>query len=140
MYTVKTNAHFDSAHFLSRYDGKCSNIHGHRWEIEVEVGSKKLSIEPKTKGMVIDFGTLKDDLNSLADKLDHALIIEQGSLKPATMEALKDEGFKILAMPFRPTAEHFAKFIYEEMIKKGYKVVRATVYETPTNCASYSED
>ena len=39
MYTLKTNASFDSAHFLAGYEGKCSNIHGHHWTVEIEVGS-----------------------------------------------------------------------------------------------------
>ena len=39
MYKLKTKASFDSAHFLKDYDGKCSNIHGHRWTVEIEVGA-----------------------------------------------------------------------------------------------------
>lgn len=30
MYTLVSEANFDSAHFLSEYNGKCKNIHGHR--------------------------------------------------------------------------------------------------------------
>ena len=37
MYILKTEASFDSAHFLAGYDGKCSNLHGHRWKIILEV-------------------------------------------------------------------------------------------------------
>ena len=37
MYRLETNASFDSAHFLKGYQGKCSNIHGHRWKVEVAV-------------------------------------------------------------------------------------------------------
>ena len=42
MYILTTKHHFDSAHFLKGYDGKCSNIHGHRWFIEVSVQSEAL--------------------------------------------------------------------------------------------------
>ena len=42
MYQLKTEADFDSAHFLSGYTGKCSNIHGHRWHVEIEIESRKL--------------------------------------------------------------------------------------------------
>ena len=38
MYSLKTNSSFDSAHFLASYEGKCRNLHGHRWTVEVEVG------------------------------------------------------------------------------------------------------
>ena len=44
MYQLKTEADFDSAHFLSGYTGKCSNIHGHRWHVEIEIESRKLEI------------------------------------------------------------------------------------------------
>ena len=45
MYILKTSAEFDSAHFLSGYKGKCANIHGHRWKIEVCVIEEKLISE-----------------------------------------------------------------------------------------------
>ena len=45
MFELKTSASFDSAHFLSGYQGKCSNLHGHRWKIEVTVGQETLQEE-----------------------------------------------------------------------------------------------
>lgn len=137
MYTLKTNASFDSAHFLGGYEGKCSNIHGHRWTVEIEVGSDSLEIGGKNRGMIVDFSKLKDDLNMIADALDHCLIVEIGSLKRNTIEALQEENFKLVEVMFRPTAENFSKFFFDEMTAKGYKVLKATVYETPKNCASY---
>ena len=138
MYTLQSSAHFDSAHFLKGYQGKCSNLHGHRWKVEVTVAEKELQKEGQTRGMIVDFKTLKDDLNKLCDELDHSLIIEEGSLKEKTLEALQDEGFKIVLMDFRPTAENMARYFFEEMEEKGYQVILAKVYETPNNCAGYS--
>ena len=137
MYTLKTEASFDSAHFLAGYEGKCSNIHGHRWKIIVEVSKEELSSEIQTRGMVVDFGTLKSDLRQLADQLDHALIIEKDSLKPLTLQALLEEGFRVITFEFRPTAENFSKYIYDEMQNKGYPVKQVVVYETPENGAAY---
>lgn len=71
--------------------------------------------------------------------LDHALIIEAGSLKKTTYKALKDEQFRIIEFDFRPTAENLAKYLYEQMKESGYQVRKLTVYETPNNCASYTE-
>ena len=45
MYQLKAKAAFDSAHFLSGYKGKCANLHGHRWTIEVIVEQGDL-VEP----------------------------------------------------------------------------------------------
>ncbi len=138
MYTLQTNASFDSAHFLKGYEGKCSNIHGHRWKIEVTVAAEELCDEGQIRGMVVDFGTLKDDLKQLADGLDHCLIIEEGSLKEKTKEALLEENFQIVEFPFRPTAENLAEYIYDELEAMEYQVVLVKVYETPNNCAGYS--
>ena len=137
MYLLKTSAEFDSAHFLYGYNGKCSNIHGHRWKIEVSVLSEKLIESGEKRGMVIDFGDLKKIVRLLADSFDHALIYEKGSLKENTIFALNDEGFKIIEVDFRPTAENFAKHFYDYFADKGLLVESVTVYETPENCAIY---
>ena len=139
MYTLKTEQSFDSAHFLADYVGKCRNIHGHRWRVIIEIQGDALLESGEKRGMLVDFGDLKNDLKKLADELDHSLIIESGSLKDATMEALRDEEFRIVEFPFRPTAENFAKYFYDRMSSLGYRVREAVVYETPNNCASYSE-
>ncbi|MDD3185594.1 MAG: 6-carboxytetrahydropterin synthase QueD [Anaerostipes sp.] len=139
MYQLKTHASFDSAHFLAGYNGKCSNLHGHRWKIEVTLKSSQLVNEGQTRGMIVDFGELKNAVKSVADDHDHSLIIETGSLKDKTMEALKEENFKIIQVPFRPTAENFAKYFYDLIKEKGYDVKFVEVYETPNNCAGYGE-
>lgn len=139
MYTIKTEASFDSAHFLKGYQGKCSNLHGHRWRVVVEVQSEKLKEDEQNRGMVFDFGDLKSLLKDMCDNLDHSFIYEKGTLKEKTMEALMEEEFRLIPVAFRPTAENFSKYFYEEIKKKGYDVRRVEVYETPNNCASYEE-
>ena len=69
----------------------------------------------------------------------YSLIIEKGSLMPATMAALQAENFRIIEIPYRPTAERLAYYFYERLTACGYHVHRSTVYETPNNCASYEE-
>lgn len=139
MYFLKTEHSFDSAHFLANYDGKCSNIHGHRWKVEVEIQSKSLVDVGKLEGMVVDFGDLKRDVKKMVDEYDHALIIQENSMREETVKYLMIDGFKIITVKFRPTAEHFASFFFNELKEIGYDVKRVTVYETPTNCASYEE-
>lgn len=138
MYTLQTNASFDSAHFLKGYEGKCSNIHGHRWTVEITVAAEDVEREGQIRGMVVDFRTLKEDLKQLADELDHSLVIEEGSLKEKTKSALLEENFRIVEFPFRPTAENLAEYFYDEMEKKKYQIMLVKVYETPNNCAGYS--
>ncbi len=139
MYVLKANAAFDSAHFLYGYEGKCANIHGHRWVIEAEVSGDNLQQEGTQRGMLIDFGDLKNALRSLADNFDHALIYEKGSLREKTLQALNEEGFRLIELHCRPTAENLAKLFYEGLKWKCLPVTRITVYETPDNCAVYEE-
>ncbi len=137
MYYLKSEAAFDSAHFLSGYDGKCKNLHGHRWRVLAEINSETLSEEKQTRGMVIDFSDLKSALKSICDELDHSFIYEEGSLKSKTIEALKEEDFKLISLPFRPTAENFAKHFFDLLVNKGFNVNCVEVFETPNNSATY---
>ena len=137
MYQLTTEHSFDSAHFLAGYDGKCGNLHGHRWRVLLTVQSETLREDRQQKGMCVDFAELKKDLRTDLDALDHVLIIEQGSLRESTMKALQEEKFQVVEMPFRPTAENFARYFYELFTLKGYPVAKVEVYETPNNSAVY---
>lgn len=137
MYQLTTEHSFDSAHFLAGYDGKCGNLHGHRWRVLLTVQSETLREDQQQKGMCVDFAELKKDLRTESDALDHVLIIEQGSLRESTMKALQEEQFQVVEMPFRPTAENFARYFYELFTLKGYPVAKVEVYETPNNSAVY---
>lgn len=137
MYQLTTEHSFDSAHFLAGYDGICGNLHGHRWRVLLTVQSETLREDRQQKGMCVDFAELKKDLRTELDALDHVLIIEQGSLRESTMKAMQEEKFQVVEMPFRPTAENFARYFYELFTLKGYPVAKVEVYETPNNSAVY---
>ena len=136
MYLLKTAATFDSAHFLTGYNGKCANIHGHTWKLEVAISSQELKETGEKRGMVIDFSDFKKAVRELASRFDHTLIYEKGSLKDGTVAALSAEGFKLTEVPFRPTAENFAEHFYRSLAE-SLPVKSVSVYETPDNCASY---
>lgn len=55
MYKIKIEANFSSAHNLRGYRGRCEDLHGHNWRVELAAASPKLD---KT-GMVMDFKHLK---------------------------------------------------------------------------------
>ena len=137
MYLLRTSASFDSAHFLQGYGGKCANLHGHHWIIEAEFSGEYLQEDGECRGMLVDFSQIKKVVRSLADDFDHALIYQKNSLKPSTESALLSENFQLIQVEFRPTAENFARYFYEELSKKGLPIHRVTVYETPDNCATY---
>ncbi|GAU76705.1 6-carboxytetrahydropterin synthase [Fusibacter sp. 3D3] len=137
MYFLKCEHSFDSAHFLKDYQGKCANIHGHRWRVVAEIYSEKLVEEGILRGMIVDFGDLKRDLKIEVDYFDHALIIEKGSMKAKTLACLIEDDFRVIEVMFRPTAESFSAHFYDQMTRRGYSVKSIEVYETPTNCASF---
>lgn len=69
---------FDAAHKLINYDGKCENLHGHTYKLEVS-----LEGDPDENGMIIDFTELKKVVEEkVIDVLDHSYIndvIEQST-------------------------------------------------------------
>lgn len=140
MYYLEAECSFDAAHFLKGYQGKCKNIHGHRWRVVASVQGETLQESGSQAGMLRDFGDLKADLKALAEELDHALLVEAGSLRPKTVAALEQEGFRMVLLPFRTTAENFARCFYEKLTAQGYDVHEIAVYETPTNCARYRKE
>jgi 6-pyruvoyltetrahydropterin/6-carboxytetrahydropterin synthase len=123
MYVVSVQAHYDSAHFLREYKGKCEVLHGHRYVIEVALETEQLG----PGGMAFDFVEVKRHLRGLADSLDHTNLNEH----PAFLEQ-------------ETSAENQARYFYEELKRRlpaamGGALLYARVWETPTQWAQYSE-
>lgn len=137
MHGLKTESCFDAAHFLSDYDGKCENLHGHRWRVVAYLEVEELHKEGQDKDMVLDFGDFKKALRALTEAWDHSFIVEEGSLAPQTIKCLEEESFKLSMVPFRTTAENFARYFFGKLAEQGLPVSQVDVYETPNNCATY---
>lgn len=121
VYTVSVQAHYDSAHFLVHYKGKCERLHGHRYVVEVAVQAAELN----ESGIAFDFVDLKRELRGLADHLDHELLNELPEF----------EGVET-------SAENQARWFYDELRKRLPKeladgLLYARVWETPTQWAQY---
>lgn len=87
MFFLQVEDSFDSAHFLKGYEGKCRNIHGHRWKILIEVEGEELD----KQGFVMDFSKIKMYLKELVSQYDHSLLIERQSMNMEKLEWLKRE-------------------------------------------------
>ena len=121
VYTVSVQAHYDSAHFLENYKGKCERLHGHRYVVEVAVQAAELN----EAGIAFDFVDLKRELRALADYLDHELLNELPEF----------DGVET-------SAENQARFFYDELKKRlpeaqARGLQYARVWETPTQWAQY---
>ena len=139
MYELKTEAAFDSAHFLADYYGKCENLHGHRWRVVVYLQQEELQAEGTMRDMVLDFGVFKRAVRSLAEELDHTFLVGDGTLHEATVDALESEGFSLTVLPFRTTAENLARYFAERLAAEGLPVSQVDMYETPNNCAIWKK-
>ena len=137
MYGLKTESCFDASHFLTDYHGKCENLHGHRWRVVVYLEQPELQTEGTMRDMVLDFGEFKARVRALTAEFDHKLLLEEGSLRPETVEMLVAEGFTLKTLPFRTTAENLARCFFERLASAGLPVACVEVYETPDNCAFY---
>lgn len=123
MFVVNVEAHYDSAHYLRKYKGKCERMHGHHYVVEVALMAETVN----EAGIAYDFAEVKRHLRELADHLDHENLNE---LPPFT--------------EVEPSAENQAKYFYEELKRRlpqqmADALVYARVWETPTQWAQYSE-
>lgn len=142
MFKIKSQVEFDTAHYLSGYIGKCSNIHGHRYKLIAKIKSEVLHEEGQLRGMVDDFGNFKNVLKEIAEKYDHKFIIEENEEGKLLAEKLKElqNGFKIIFVSYRPTAEEMSRDIFNQLKEKGLDVYEVELFETPNNSCIYTED
>lgn len=139
MYSIEVDGHFDAAHFLTNYHGKCENLHGHRYHVIVTLTKPEaeLAQEGTQKDMVQDFTQAKKTVQEICEVFDHTFLVEKNSLKPETIKTLEGEGFTLTELPFRTTAENLAKEIFNRCKKAGLPVTKVEVDETPKNRAIY---
>jgi 6-pyruvoyltetrahydropterin/6-carboxytetrahydropterin synthase len=122
MYILNVKSHYDSAHFLKDYHGKCERLHGHRYVVEAGLAFEELG----AGGMAYDFSEAKRRLGEITDELDH--------------QNLND------LAPFQDretSAENQARYIFEQLRarlgEEGDHVLYVRVWETPNQWAQYSE-
>jgi len=85
---LTTETHFDAAHRLLNYDGKCSQLHGHRWVVKAEFGPFTED-DLDASGIALDFKDIKKDLNAIVDVYDHEYLNDFFALPSAEKIALE---------------------------------------------------
>lgn len=122
MYLISVKSHYDAAHFLVNYHGKCERLHGHRYEVEAALAFDELG----DGGMAYDFSQAKAHLREVTDGLDHYNLNDLPAF--AGIET---------------SAENQARYIYEELKTRlgsiGENLLYVRVWETPNQWAQYSE-
>ncbi len=122
MYEVMIERNFSSAHQLRNYNGKCENLHGHNYKVEIFARGSELD----NIGLLVDFGDLKRAADEIVNYLDHRNINE---LPPFDEEV-------------NPSAENLARYFLERVGEsvgdERVRVYKVKIYETPTSVATYS--
>ncbi len=105
---------FSAAHQLRGYEGKCENLHGHTFKVQVFLTGDKLD----KIGMLVDFKKIKAELKKVLDKFDHTNLNELAEFKEKN-----------------PTAENLARVIYEKI--SSLNPSKVTVFESEKASASF---
>jgi 6-pyruvoyltetrahydropterin/6-carboxytetrahydropterin synthase len=119
MYQVSVEGHFDAAHYLRDYGGKCENLHGHRFKVVVSLKAPKLN----EIGLAYDFVELKRHLSEALIRFDHTCLND--------------------VSPFdkiNPSSENIAVTIYDQLkgcFPGGVSLSSVEVWESPQSCVTY---
>ena len=122
MFQVSVEETFSSGHALRGYKGKCENVHGHNYRVQVTLAGPQLD----SIGLLVDFTELKRVVRGIIAEIDHQFL---NDLEP----------FKTV----NPSAENLAKYFYDETTRQlnsmpdGARITGITIWETDTTSATY---
>lgn len=132
---------FDSAHMLSNYQGKCENLHGHTYKLQVSVEAP-LHSEGNEECMVIDFNNLKNAIDAVTGAFDHAIIFSDTTYRGEAENALLNWADKygmnyVVIYAGKSTSECIATEIKARLSRYLVDVsmpnITVRVWETPTS-------
>ena len=125
----------DSAHFVPDSNSKCENIHGHTWKVQIDIVG-----EIQNDGMILDFGKIKDLLNTLDHNVD--------DYPPYTPRRIKHPDNRqcgwfvkhiINDIIPKPTAENMSIYIHDQIMNyKQIEFCNVRIYEGKNKGAEYN--
>ena len=123
MYEISVEKHFDAAHYLRGYQGKCEALHGHRFKVVARVQAHELN----DIGLAYDFTDLKRHLDNILSRYDHTCVND--------------------VPPFdriNASSENLAATIYGELQRRlegtGVSLAAVEVWESPVTAVTYRPD
>ena len=118
MFEICVEHTFAAGHALRNYYGKCENVHGHNYRVQVAIEGEDVD----ENGLLYDFADLKKRLRTTSEYLDHQFI---NDLKPFDT--------------INPSAENIARFICEQVQQDltAAEIAYVRVWETDTSVATY---
>ncbi len=122
MYRISVEDHFDAAHYLRDYGGRCENLHGHRFKVVASITAERLD----STGLAYDFTKMKKHLKEVLASFDHVCLNE--------------------VPPFdrvNPSSENIAVAIFDrlkERLPEGVRLASVEVWESPQTWVTYMPD
>jgi 6-pyruvoyltetrahydropterin/6-carboxytetrahydropterin synthase len=121
MYQLFVEDHFDAAHYLPNYHGKCEKLHGHRFKVVARLEADRLD----ETGLAYDFAQLKQYLREVLARFDHTCLNDVSPLDK-----------------IGPSSENIATTIYDALQPcfsgSSVKLVNVEVWESPTTGVAYN--
>lgn len=133
---------FETGHALYGYDGKCKNVHGHSYKLNVTVIGTPINDTSNVKyGMVIDFGDLKKIVKSeIVDKFDHATVFNRNTPHIELAKELESRDHDVILVEYQPTSENMVVDFAEKIknrLPEHIKLHSLKLQETETSFAEW---
>jgi 6-pyruvoyltetrahydropterin/6-carboxytetrahydropterin synthase len=123
MYEATIRKSFSAAHILKEIGGKCENLHGHNFIVEVTVRGESLNEED----ILIDFRDLKRWTHDILEALDHKYLNEIDVFKG-----------------MNPSSERIARYIHDRLADNvktmGLAIACVTVWESENARVAYYDE
>jgi len=119
MFEVSVEETFAAGHALRNYRGKCENVHGHNYRVQITVEGEELN----ATGLLVDFADLKRLIRAVVARLDHQFLNDL-----APFDAIN------------PSAENLARYFYDEVsggLAPGPRIREVKLWETDITSATY---
>lgn len=120
IYEVKIISDFAAAHQLRNFRGKCENLHGHNWKVEVVLRGTEL----EGCGVLVDFGEVKQATREILSEVDHLYLND--------LPFFKDRN---------PSSENIARYLFERLSEKlnneNRRLYRVSAWESADASATF---
>jgi 6-pyruvoyltetrahydropterin/6-carboxytetrahydropterin synthase len=121
MFEVSVEQTFAAGHALRNYKGRCENVHGHNFKVQVVIEGEELD----ETGLLVDFLDVKAAMQKIIDRLDHVFL---NDIAPFDVK--------------NPSAENIAEYFYQEMTQSlgagvPVRIREVRIWETDIQSAAY---
>ena len=132
---------FETGHALYGYDGKCKNVHGHSYRLDVTVIGQPISDSTHVKfGMVIDFSDLKKIVKEeIVTVFDHSTVFNKNTPHVELANELASRGHDVILVDYQPTSEMMVIDFAEKIKKRLPETIKLHALKLQETTTSFAE-